>query len=197
MIIVGLTGGIGSGKTTVARQFEQLGIPIYIADDEAKKLMVTSKIIKRKLVALLGDEVYINGELNRAYIANIIFKNKDYLNKMNAIVHPKVGQHFKKWANNQQAPYVIKEAAIIFENNSYDQYDYIITVVAPKDVRIQRLLKRDNTSIEKVEAIMKNQWNDADKIALSSYVIENIDIEETKKQVLEVHYQILGNLDKS
>ena len=116
---------------------------------------------------------------------------------MNAIVHPKVGSHFKKWKEKQQAPYVIKEAAIIFENNTYKQYDYIITVIAPKNIRIQRLLQRDDTSLEKIEAIMNNQWDDADKVKLSNFVIENINIEETKKQILKVHNQILENIDKS
>ena len=197
MIIVGLTGGIGSGKTTVAEQFRLLGIPVYIADVEAKKLMVNSKAIRRKLIALFGDNAYYNGELNKTYLAGIIFKDKAYLNKMNAIVHPKVGRHFMNWAAKQNAPYVIKEAAIIFENNTHKQYDFIITVVAPKEIKIQRLLKRDTTTTDKIESIMKNQWDDMDKIKLSNFVIENVGLEETKKQVLRIHNQILENLGKS
>jgi len=197
MKVVGLTGGIGSGKTTVANLFNLFGIPIYVADEEAKKLMVTSKVIKKELISLFGENVYLEGKLNKAYIADIIFKDKEYLNKMNTIVHPKVGEHFKKWVKKQQAPYVIKEAAIMFENNSYKQYDYVVTVVAPQDIKIKRLLQRDNTSLDKIQAIMNNQWSDADKVKLSDFVIENIDLEETKKQVLKTHNQILKKLDKS
>src|SRR5690606_40015919 len=112
MIIVGRTGGIRSGKTTVAKMFQSLGVPIYIADDEAKKLMDTSKTIKRELIRLFGEQAYVNGKLNRTYIANVIFNNKACLERMNAIVHPKVKKHFKEWALKQKSPYVIKEAAI-------------------------------------------------------------------------------------
>ena len=191
MIIVGLTGGIGSGKTTVAKQFSKLGIPVYIADDEAKKLMRRSKIIKRKLIKLFGEEAYVEGELNKPYLANIIFNDKGYLEKMNAIVHPKVARHFEKWAQKQNAPYVIKEVAILFENGGDKACDYVITVTAPIKTRIKRLLKRDVTSKEKIEAIMKNQWTDEEKIKHSHFVIENTDLENTIKQVLEVHKKLL------
>jgi dephospho-CoA kinase len=193
MIIVGLTGGIGSGKTTVAKEFNALGIPIYIADEEAKKLMITSKVLKRKLIELFGHKAYADGKLNKLFIAEAIFNNKDYLDKMNAIVHPRVANHFKKWLLKQKSPYVVKEAAILFENGSYKQCDILITVTAPKELKIKRLLKRDNTTLEKIEAIMKNQWNDNEKIKLSNYVIDNIDLERTKQQVLEIHQQILKN----
>ncbi|WP_298498472.1 dephospho-CoA kinase [uncultured Algibacter sp.] len=191
MIIVGLTGGIGSGKTTVAKQFSKLGIPVYIADDEAKKLMRRSKIIKRKLIKLFGEKAYVEGELNKPYLANIIFNDKGYLEKMNAIVHPKVARHFEKWAQKQNAPYVIKEVAILFENGGDKACDYVITVTAPIKTRIKRLLKRDVTSKEKIEAIMKNQWTDEEKIKHSHFVIENTDLENTIKQVLEVHKKLL------
>ncbi len=194
MIIVGLTGGIGSGKTTVAKQFVTLGIPVYIADDEAKKLMRKSKVIKRKLIQLFGDKAYINDELNKPFIANIIFNDASFLKQMNAIIHPRVAKHFKKWMLKQEAPYVIKEVAILFENEGYKQCDYVITVTAPKDIRIERLLKRDNTSEEKIEVIMKNQWNDADKVKLSHFVINNTDIESTKQQVFKTHHQLLKKI---
>ncbi len=194
MIVVGLTGGIGSGKTTVAKQFELLGIPVYIADEEAKKLMNRSKIIKRKLIALFGNEAYIDNQLNKAFIADIIFKNKEYLQKMNAIIHPRVAKHFNNWLQKQSAPYVIKEAAILFENGGYKFCDYIITVTAPKNLRLNRLLKRDNTTKDKIEAIMKNQWTDKQKVKLSQFVISNEDLENTKKQVVKVHNQLLKTL---
>lgn len=193
-MVVGLTGGIGSGKTTVAKAFEALGIPVYIADIEAKKLMVTSKVIKHKLKALFGEEVYVNGDLNKPYIANIIFNDKTYLQKMNAIVHPEVQKHFEAWKLKQDAPYVIKEVAILFENGGNKQCDLVITVTAPMDLRIQRLLKRDNTTEEKIQAIIKNQWSDEDKVALSDFVVNNINFEETNEQVKKIHQQIENTL---
>lgn len=194
MMIVGLTGGIGSGKTTVAKFFKDYGIPVYIADEEAKKLMNRSKVIKRKLVQLFGEKAYVENTLNKPFIANIIFNDKSYLQKMNAIIHPRVARHFKKWIEKQNAPYVIKEVAILFENGGHEACDALITVIAPKEIRVKRLLKRDNTTIEKIEAIMNNQWTDAQKMNLSDYVIENISIENTKKQVSKVHSHIMKNL---
>lgn len=197
MIIVGLTGGIGSGKTTVAKQFSEFGIPVYIADEEAKSLMRRSKIIKRKLIKLFGDEAYVNNELNKPFIANIIFNDKNYLQKMNAIVHPKVARHFEKWALKQEAPYVIKEVAILFENGGHKACDFVITVTAPIEIRIKRLLKRDKTSKEKIEAIMNNQWTDEEKIKHSHFVIENTALEHTKRQVIKIHNEILNTIVKS
>ncbi|MBC3759736.1 dephospho-CoA kinase [Hyunsoonleella sp. SJ7] len=194
MTIVGLTGGIGSGKTTVAKAFEALGIPVYIADEEAKKLMRRSKVIKRKLIALFGENAYVDGKLNRPFLAEIIFNDKAILQKMNAIVHPKVKRHFEKWVAKQNAPYVIKEVAILFENGGHKQMDFIITVTAPISLRIERLLNRDNSSKEKIESIMKNQWPDDKKITLSDFVISNEDLEKTKHQVQEIHLQILKKI---
>jgi dephospho-CoA kinase len=190
MIIVGLTGGIGSGKTTVAKQFKALGVPVYIADDEAKKLMNKSKIIKRKLIQLFGEQAYINNTLNRPFLADQIFNNTSNLEKMNAIVHPKVASHFLRWVNKQDAAYVLKESAILFENNAYKNCDYVITVIAPKKIRVERVMKRDETSLEKIEAIMKNQWNDDEKIEKSDFVINNVDLEDTKHQVQLTHNKI-------
>lgn len=193
MKIVGLTGGIGSGKTTVAKMFNDLGVPVFIADVEAKKLMATSKIINRQLKELFGQQAYLEHDLNKPYIANAIFNNKTLLEKMNAIIHPKVASQFKKWIKKQVAPYVINETAILFENNSYKQYDVIITVTAPKALKIKRLLKRDETTLEKIEAIMENQWTDEEKIRLSHYVIVNSDLEKTRQQVVKIHQQIIDN----
>ena len=194
MIIVGLTGGIGSGKSTVANAFNALGIPVYIADEEAKRLMNKSQVIKRQLIGLFGEGAYTKEGLNRSFIANIIFKDKSLLNKINDIVHPEVAKHFKKWVKAQNGPYVVKEAAILFENNGYKACDYVITVTAPNDLKLQRLLSRDKTSIERIEAIMQNQWHDEDRIPLSDFVIENTDLENTKKQVLNIHNKILERI---
>lgn len=192
MKIVGLTGGIGSGKTTVAKQFQARGIPVYIADDEAKKLMNRSKIIKRKLIELFGDEAYKNNTLNRPFLADKIFNNADNLKKMNAVVHPKVAAHFKNWVKKQKAPYVLKESAILFENGAYKDCDLIITVTAPLELRKKRLLKRDNTTLEKIQAIINNQWSDEAKILKSHFVITNKKLEETKQQVQLTHNKIVN-----
>lgn len=191
MIVVGLTGGIGSGKTTVAKLFQTIGIPIYIADIEAKRLMNTSKLIKRELIKLFGENVYTDKKLNRQFIASRIFNNSTLLDKMNAIVHPKVGRDFMRWKSKQKSPYVIKEAAIIFELGRQSEYDLIITVIAPVEQRIARVLKRDNTTEQKVRDIIKNQLSDEEKIVKSDFVIVNDQLESTKDQVLKTHEKIL------
>ena len=191
MLVVGLTGGIGSGKTTVGKMFKSFGIPVYLADKEAKALMHRSKIIKRKLIALFGESAYKDGKLNRAFLASKIFNDKALLSQMNAIVHPKVASHFKRWLKKQNAPYIIKEAAIIFENNLEHQYDYIITVIADKDSRIQRVMKRDSVTQKKVESVINNQLSDAEKIRKSDIVITNNDIKTLEKQVKDIHFSIL------
>ncbi|MBC2845467.1 dephospho-CoA kinase [Winogradskyella flava] len=195
MVIIGLTGGIGSGKTTIGKYFKSLGIPIYIADKEAKALMNRSKVIKRKLIELFGESAYKDGKLNRPYLASKIFNDKILLDKMNAIVHPKVTAHFKRWLKKQNAPYIIKEAAIIFENNLEHQYDYIITVIADEDLRIDRVIRRDGTSKEKVKSIIANQLSDIEKIHKSDFVIMNNDLDEAKSQAKDIHSAILQKLD--
>jgi len=194
MKIVGITGGIGSGKSTVAKMFASYGIPVYTADDEAKKLMNTSKVIKRQLTKLLGQTCYKNGEINRAYISSKIFNNQLLLQKINAIVHPRVAAHFKRWIKKQNAPYIIKEAAIIFENNLQAQYDVIIVVLANKETRINRVLKRDSSTVDKIKSVIKNQMSDEEKIKLSNYVIYNQDLDDTTQQVSEIHQKILESL---
>jgi len=194
MIIVGLTGGIGTGKTTVANMFIELGIPIYIADVEAKKLMNSSKVIKRELIQLFGTNTYSDGKINKAFLADKIFNDKDLLVKMNAVVHPKVKTHFKKWIKIQRSLYVIYEAAILFENGGYKECDYIITVTAPETVRIQRIIQRDNSTKQSVRAIMDNQWNDAKKVKLSHFVIENKELSQTAKQVKNINQKVLEKL---
>jgi dephospho-CoA kinase len=195
MLVVGLTGGIGSGKTTILKCFESLGIPVYIADDEAKALMNRSKVIRRKLIHLFGESAYKDDELNRPYLASKIFNNSALLSKMNAIVHPKVAAHFKRWLKKQNAPYIVKEAAIIFENNLEDQYDYIITVVADKDTRIKRVMKRDGASREKIQSIISNQLSDIEKIKKSNFVITNNSLDAAKAKVISIHQQILQRIE--
>uniref|UniRef100_UPI00404A8C26 dephospho-CoA kinase n=1 Tax=Gelidibacter sp. TaxID=2018083 RepID=UPI00404A8C26 len=189
--VIGLTGGIGSGKSTVARLFADLGVPIYIADQRAKQLMNTSKVIKRELIALFGTKAYNTDGLDRNFIASKIFNNKDLLQKMNAIVHPKVGADFKRWLKQQKTSYVIKEAAIIFEHNQQSQFDYIITVTTPIDERLQRVMKRDNKTKEQVMAVVNNQLSDKEKIKQSHFVIVNQQLDETKTQVEILHQKLL------
>lgn len=189
--VIGLTGGIGSGKSTVAGLFADLGVPIYIADERAKKLMNTSKVIQRELITLFGNQAYANNELNRNFIASKIFNDKALLQKMNAIVHPKVGADFKRWFKRQNAVYVIKEAAIIFEHNQQSQYDYIITVTTPMEKRVQRVMKRDNKTKAQILAIIDNQLSDEEKIKNSHFVIVNQKLEDTKTQVEILHHKLL------
>ncbi len=191
MIIVGLTGGVGSGKTTVANMFYKLGIPIYIADLEANKLMNNSKVIKRKLIQLFGEKAYVKGEINKSLIADKIFNEKKLLIKMNAIVHPKVRSHFKNWIKKQSTPYVIKETAILFETGNYKECDYVITVYANEEDRIQRVIQRDNSTIESVKAILDNQWSDAKKVKLSHFVIDNNNLSQTMHHVKIIHQKLL------
>lgn len=193
MKIIGLTGGIGSGKTTVANMFEALGVPIYIADDESKKLLNTSKVLRKKLLDLFGEQAYTDEGLNRKFIASKVFSDKILLQKMNAIVHPKVAKHFKKWVAKQDVAYVIKEAAIIFEHHMESNYDAVILVTADKETRIQRVLKRDHSSREKILAVIDNQLSEAEKINRANFIIENKDLENTKKQVLHTHKFLLEN----
>lgn len=191
MKIIGLTGGIGSGKTTVANMFEKLGVPVYNSDIEAKKLMHSSKTIRKKIIDLLGESAYRDGKLNRSLIAKSVFNDTDLLKKLNKIVHPAVRRHFGKWCTGHNSPYVLQETALLFENNSQQHYDKVILVTAPLELRIRRLLERDETTREDILARMQNQLSDVEKLPLADYVIENIDMEKTSDVVKEVHLRIL------
>jgi dephospho-CoA kinase len=181
--IIGLTGGIGSGKTTVANYFKSYGIPVYIADDEARKIMQSADILEA-IKNLFGADVFENETLNREKLAKIVFNNPESLEKLNGIVHPAVKKHFEQWLlQNLQAPYVIYEAAILFESGRYKDCDIIITVTAPIESRIQRVIKRDNTTRELVLKRINAQWTDEKRISKSDFVIENIAIEPTKLEI--------------
>lgn len=188
--IIGLTGGIGSGKTTVANHFRVAGIPVYIADDEARKIMQSDEInaeIKKKF----GDTVFDNGILNREKLSGIVFNNPEKLKLLNAIIHPAVKKHFSSWILNQKnAPYIIYEAAILFESGSYKDCDIIITVTAPLELRIQRVIQRDKTTRENVLSRINMQWNDEKRIEKSDFVIEN-DTTEIAKSAVDKILKIL------
>ncbi|PQJ72557.1 dephospho-CoA kinase [Polaribacter butkevichii] len=188
-MIVGLTGGIGSGKTTVANIFAKFNnVAIYNADSEAKKLMNTSVVLKSKIIKEFGVESYLNNQLNRPYIANLVFKDKNKLATLNAIVHPEVKNHFKEFVNQQDhKDYVVYENAILFESNSNLKCDIIITVYAPLNVRIERTMLRDNSSKTAIESRIKNQWLEDKKLLQSNYIINNLDAENTQIQVVKIH----------
>lgn len=195
-MVIGLTGGIGSGKSTVVNMFSEFeNIAIYIADDEAKKIMNTSAKIKPQLIAEFGEEVYINNELNRPYLASIVFNNKEKLATLNAIVHPVVNTHLQNFIKeNSNKDYILYENAILFENKSDSFCDKIITISAPEDVRINRVIKRDSSTIEDVKSRMRNQWNETKKALQSNYLIENLTLTKTKEQVLKIHNSLTENI---
>ncbi len=191
-MIVGLTGGIGSGKSFVASIFENLGVPVYISDIKAKELMHSNLIVRNQIINLLGEEAYHEENLNRKWIAKQVFSNKELLQKLNAIVHPAVAKDFSVWYENQKSPFVIKESAILFESGGYKKCDKVILVTAPKSLRIERVIQRDNTSEHDVKKRIDNQWEDSKRIPLSDFVIENIKREATMNQVRNV-FDTLAN----
>lgn len=191
MKIVGLTGGIGSGKTTVSRLFAALDVPVYNSDMEAKKLMNSSTDIRKKMTDLFGEEAYVWGTLNRSLIADKVFNDSNLLKSLNQIVHPEVRKDFMAWCKVQEHPYVIQESALIFENRSQDFYDWIVLVTAPLHLKLERLMDRDQSTAKDIEARMKNQLEDAEKLPFSHFIIENIDLENTRRKVAEINMQIL------
>lgn len=191
-MIVGLTGGIGSGKTTVANFFSVYpDVVIYLADDEAKKLMNTSKIIQQKIIKAFGDNAYKNEELQRAFLAKIVFNNPEKLSILNSIVHPEVRNHFRIFVeNNRDKKLIIYENAILFESKSNQFCDLIICVISDLDTRIQRVIQRDDSNKEVVIERIKNQLSDEAKMLQSNYIILNENFQNTKKQVNNI-YKIL------
>ena len=185
--IIGLTGGIGSGKSTVASYIASKGIPVYIADDVAKKIMELPEVIL-EVQQLFDENVLLeNKHLNRTKIAEIVFKNPQKLQELNAIIHPKVKQHFINWLKQyEDYPFIVKEVAILFETGGDASCDKIILVTAPEEVRIQRVMQRDKTNSINVKNRIKNQLSDKEKKAKSDFVIENIDMNNTMKQVDKV-----------
>lgn len=190
-MIVGLTGGIGSGKSTIARLFNSYGVPVYYADDSAKALMKEDKQLVEAIKKLLGPEAYNDGDLNKSFIASKIFSNSKMRMALNNIVHPAVARDFEKWVKAQDALYVIKEAAILFENGGYIAMDFNILVTAPKDLRMGRVVQRDKVSISQVEQRMAAQWPDTRKMALADVSIVNIELSKTKDEVLKIHQHLL------
>ncbi|MCU4166597.1 dephospho-CoA kinase [Carboxylicivirga caseinilyticus] len=184
MLKIGLTGGIGSGKSTVAKFFEVLGVPVYYADVRAKELMSTSAEVISNVKNLLGDDAYLNEELNRSYVANKVFNDKSLLEQLNAIVHPAVKNDFENWSqSHSSSKMVVQEAAILFENGGYKNFDRMVLVTAPEDIRIKRVISRDGSTESQVRERLNNQWSDDKKIQLADSVIINDDRKSIIEQV--------------
>lgn len=193
MLKVGITGGIGSGKSTVARIFELLGIPVYYADTAAKEIMHTDEALKMAVKEHFGTEIYgPDGKLDRAALGKIVFNDKDKLELLNSIVHPATIRHSDEWANRQTSPYVIKEAALLFESGSFQYLDKIIGVFAPQPMRIERVMKRDHVTREEVLARINKQIDDNIKMRLCDYVIHNDEQQMVIPQVLALHQQLIS-----
>jgi dephospho-CoA kinase len=192
MFLVGITGGIGSGKTTVCKIFEVLGVPVYYADERAKWLLNNDASVKEKVVALLGNDAYSNGELNRPLIAEKVFADKDLLEQYNAIVHPAVAEDTLSWnSQHLDEPYVLKEAALLVETGSYLNLDKLIVVTAPENIRIERVMQRDGLSEAAVMARIKNQMPESEKVKLADFVILNDGTQSLIEQVKNIHQEIM------
>ncbi len=192
MLKVGITGGIGSGKSIVCQVFETLGIPVFKADDAARWLMENDYIIQEKLKNLLSDEIYLpSGKLNKELLYNRLFNNKQLLQDFNGIIHPATIAYGNNWMNTQTSPYVIKEAALFFESGTNASMDVMIGVYADRDIRTSRVVKRSKLSIAKIEEIMSNQMSDDEKMKLCDYVILNDDKHALLPQILELHSKLL------
>ncbi|MDX6189614.1 dephospho-CoA kinase [Flavobacterium sp. Fl-318] len=184
--VIGLTGGIGSGKTTIANYFKELGVPVYIADDGARKIM-QSEVILEQIKTIFGNAIFENNVLSRPKLAEIVFKDKEKLDQLNAIVHPAVKADFEAWLlQHEKYEYIIYEAAILFESGRYKECDFIITVTAPEEIRIKRVLERDNTTREHVLSRMKMQWNDEKRISGSNFVINNENLKKAREEVVKI-----------
>ena len=192
MLNVGLTGGIGSGKTIASKIFEVLGIPVYQADAAAKRLMESNPLLKNQLIEQFGNDAFVDGKLNRSYIAEIIFNDKEKLQLINSLVHPYTIQDGIEWMKKQTSPYAIKEAALIFESGSQSNFDYIIGISSPLTLRLNRTLKRDNINRELVLERMENQLDEETKMKLCDFVLLNDERTLLTTQVLAVHEKLIA-----
>ena len=190
MFKVGVTGGIGSGKTHACKVFELLGVPVFYADEHAKRLMVSDVLLMDEIRVAFGHESYIEpGKLNNKYLANIVFNDKEQLAKLNGLVHPAVFRAFNTWANNidGQTPYVLKEAALLFESGGDKMCDTTLLVTAPLDERMERVMKRDNASIQQVAARIEKQFTDQEKLLLAKHHLINDANNSIIEQVLALN----------
>lgn len=188
---IGLTGGIGSGKSTVAQLFKDKQVPVFIADVEAKKILDTPEVAQQ-----IADDFKLSlnseGLIHKPDLASIVFKDSEALDRLNSIIHPKVHQRFENWFKIQNSPYIIYEAAIIFEKDRASDFDYTLLVTAPEEMRIQRVMQRDDTTREAVTSRIKAQWPESKKKNLADFTIENINLSETRQKVSELHEKFLN-----
>tara|TARA_B110000879_G_scaffold213035_1_gene313305 strand:+ start:13507 stop:14091 length:585 start_codon:yes stop_codon:yes gene_type:complete len=194
MKVIGLTGGIGSGKSTVLYMFQDLGAAVYMTDKVAKRILETSERVRAKIISLLGESAYTKTLPNRKFIAEVVFYNPSKLKALNAIVHPEVANDFQSFLQAQNAPYVIYESALLFETDSNKNCDEVVLVTAPTAVKIERIQKRDLVSEVEIFARMNNQMTDSEKIPLADYVLENTTLESLEQQVLSLHQLFVKDL---
>ncbi len=190
---VGLTGGIGSGKSTVARIFQSLGVPVYFADDRGKHLLVHDVDLKEAIVERFGEEILQDNEIHRPALASIVFSDSASLSDLNALIHPAVNRDYRAWceASESDIPYTLKEAAILFETGGHRQMDAVILVTAPEEMRIERVMKRDDVSKEAVLSRIARQWSEEDKIPLADYLILNDGEHSLIEQVITLHKELI------
>jgi len=196
MLKVGLTGGIGSGKSLIAELFTHLGIPVYSADLRAKEIMTEDDEVRKELITIFGEKIYVGGILDRKKLAKIVFNDPDQLQLLNKVVHPAVRKDYNEWHDRQNAAYTIREAAILFESGAYADCNKIITVNAEEALRLRRVIKRDKSEEEEVVLRMKNQWSDEQRAEKSNFVISNNEQDMILPQVLEIH-DILLKMNKN
>jgi dephospho-CoA kinase len=190
---IGITGGIGSGKTTVCRVLQVMGFPVYYSDDEAKRIMHEDKELVQQILEAFGKKAYVDSRLNRSFLAEVVFRQPDKKNALNQLVHPKVRADFARWCDLQRSWLVFQESALLFETGGYKLLDKTVLVTAPETVRVQRVAKRDVTSAEAVQARINNQMKDEEKIPLADFVIENDDRQLVIPQVLNMLDELAGN----
>ena len=194
MIKVAITGGIGTGKTTISSMFADKGIPVFNSDEIAKEIMNTNSLLKNEIVTAFGDKAYDKNKLNKEYLSDAVFNNEILLKKINSIVHPYVADEFNSWIQEQDSKYIIYESAIIFENQAEDFFDKIICVTASEEEVISRIMKRNDFSVDKIKSIINKQLPNDAKVQKSDYVIESMNISKLSDKVLEIHNDIMGSI---
>jgi len=192
MIQIGITGGIGSGKTTVCQLFALRGVPVYYADQRAKELLESSSALRESIIERFGSDSYTGFKPNRSFLAEIVFSDAKALKDLNALVHPLVSADYQDWLQNQTSELCVYEAAILFEHNRQKDFDAVVLVVAPKEVRIQRVQNRDGWDASKIISRMNHQWPEEKTRPLADYIIENISLDDTRDQVASVYQSIIA-----
>lgn len=186
IITVGITGGIGTGKSMICRIISIMGYPVFYSDTEAKEILSADANVRNQIIQSFGEESYLGEKPNTLFLAEVVFKNQQKLEKLNQIVHPAVRQKFKIWAQNQNSPVVFNEAAVLFESGSHRNFSKTVLITSPTELRIERLLKRDESTLEKIKSRMQNQWSDDKKIPLADFVITNDEHSLIVPQVLSL-----------